>query len=467
MTDSPPAERGARTALEGARVAAGRGPVVWGTAVAAYAVAVLHRSSLGVAGAEAAARFDVGATVLSTFVVVQLAVYAAMQIPVGVLLDRFGSRALIASGAALMAVGQVLLGTAHGLGTAIAARVLIGAGDAATWISVIRLVALWFPPRRVPLFTQLTGMAGHLGQLAAAVPLVAVLEARGWASTFVGLGAVGALAAVLVWGVVRDAPVGARPAGPHGVRATLGEALRTPGTWLGFFSHALGQFPPTVFLLLWGFPFLRAQGLSATGAAGLMSLAVVAGVTVGPVVGVLTGRHPLRRSWMVLVVGVAVALAWAAVLVHPGRSPLWLLAVLVVVMGAAAPTAAIGFDFARTFNPTSRLGTASGVVNVGGFSTAVVTVLAVGVVLDVAGDGAWTLEAFRAAFAVQAVPWLACFAGVLVARRRTRRAMAADGVVVPPFREVLARLVARRRARRRAEAAARRLRRPWRGRALR
>src|SRR5450756_2539506 len=135
--------------------------LVWGAAVAAYGVAVLHRSSLGVAGVQAVDRFDVGAAVLSTFVVVQLAVYAGMQVPVGVLLDRYGSRVLIAGGAVLMAVGQVLLGVVDDLPSAYLARVLIGAGDAAAFISVLRLVAVWFPARRVPLFTQLTGIVWH------------------------------------------------------------------------------------------------------------------------------------------------------------------------------------------------------------------------------------------------------------------------------------------------------------------
>ncbi len=420
------------------------GPVVWGAAVVAYAVAVLHRASLGVAGPQAVERFDVGAAVLSTFVVVQLGVYAGLQVPVGVLLDRFGSRALIAGGAALMATGQVLLGVAANLPTAYVARVLIGAGDAATFISVIRLVALWFPARRVPLLTQLTGMAGHLGQLTASVPLVAVLGRWHWERTFVGLGAVGALAAVLAWAVVRDGP-GGHAASPGSVRTHLRGAVTTPGTWLGFWSHALGTFPVAVFLLLWGYPFLIAQGLSAQQAGALMSLAVVAAVVSGPVIGVLTGRHPLRRSWMVLAVGGAVALAWAAVLVHPGRSPVWLLAVLVVVIGIGGPTSAIGFDYARTFNPSGRLGTASGLVNVGGFSTAVVSVLAVGVALDLVADGrTWGVDDFRVAFTVQAVPWLASVVGVLVTRRRTRRLMAADGVVVPPVREVLTRRRRRR-----------------------
>ena len=409
-----------------------------------YAVAVLHRGSLGVAGVEAVDRFGIGGTVLSTFVVVQLAVYAWLQVPVGVLLDRFGSRALIASGALVMAAGQLLLASADTLPPAYLARVLIGAGDAATFISVIRLVPTWFPARRVPLLTQLTGLVGQLGQLAAAIPLAAAVHLRGWSSAFTGLACVGLLAALLAWSVVRDAPPGTEARRSRaGLVAPLREAARAPGTWLGFWSHALTQFSMTVFVLLWGYPFLvSAQGLRPGQASALLTLNVVAAMASGPLIGVLTGRHPLRRSWMVLTIAGATAAAWAAVLLQPGASPLWLLVVLVVVLGVGGPGSAIGFDFARTSNPSGRLGTATGLVNMGGFSAAVVSVLAVGVVLDLAaarGAPALSLEAFRPAFAVMAVPWAVALVGVLVTRRATRRRMLQDGVAVPPVREAYAR----------------------------
>ncbi|HEY3436503.1 MAG TPA: MFS transporter, partial [Actinotalea sp.] len=343
--------------------------------MAVYAVAVLHRSSLGVAGVAAVERFGIGGTVLSTFVVVQLAVYTWLQVPVGVLLDRFGSRILISCGAVVMASGQLLLGVAHTLPLAYAARVLIGAGDAATFISVIRLVPSWFPTHRVPLFTQLTGLVGQLGQVAAAIPLVAVLHLRGWTTAFVGLAAVGALAALLGWTVVRDVPAGVVVArSRRGFVTPLREAAATPGTWLGFWTHAVTQFSMTVFVLLWGYPFLvSAQGLSPAQASGLLTMNVGAAITSGPLIGVLTGRHPLRRSWMVLTIACATAVMWAAVLLQPGRSPLWLLVMLVLVLGVAGPGSAIGFDFARTSNPEGRLGTATGLVNMGGFSAAVLS----------------------------------------------------------------------------------------------
>lgn len=429
-----------------------RATVVWGVAVAAYVVAVLHRTSFGVMGVEAVDRFAVGATVLASFVVVQVGVYAALQVPMGLLLDRYGPRALITVGALLMAAGQLLLGVATDVPGALAARVLVGAGDAATFISVLRVVAVWFPPRRVPLVTQLTGLVGQLGQVASAVPLVAVLHLAGWTPTFVGLAAVGVVVAVAVLAGVRDAPPGTVVVrGTGGVLVPLRAVLGTPGTWLGVWSHAATQFPQTVVVLLWGFPFLTvAQGLPPGQAAAVLTVNVAAVVVAGPVIGVLTGRHPLRRSWMVLATAGAALAAWTAVLVRPGPSPLWLLVLLVAVTGVGGPASVVGFDYARTANPPHRLGTATAFVNGAGFAVSVASLLLVGVVLDAAtrsGAEPLSLEAFRWGFGVLVVPWLLTVTGVLVSRARTRAALRADGVVVPPLREALGRRRRRPRAR--------------------
>jgi MFS family permease len=112
---------------------------VWAVGLSAYVVAVLHRTSLGVAGLDAQVRFDIGAGALGSFAVLQLLVYAGLQVPVGVLLDRFGSVRLVVGGALIMAAGQALMAFSDGVTGAVFARVLVGAGDAMTFISVLRL----------------------------------------------------------------------------------------------------------------------------------------------------------------------------------------------------------------------------------------------------------------------------------------------------------------------------------------
>ncbi|WP_448628111.1 MFS transporter [Geodermatophilus sp. URMC 64] len=418
-----------------------RAYAVWLVGLFAYAVAVFHRGSLGVAAVEAQHRFDAGASAISLFLVLQLAVYAAMQVPVGVALDRFGSRALIVSGAVTMAAGQLILALATDVPTAVAARVLIGAGDAMTFISLLRVIGLWFPGRTVPLITQLTGILGQLGQIAAAYPLVALLHATSWRSTFLGAAAAGVLAAVLVLAALRDAPPGTPRPGAADlaeVRRRLADTWREPGTRLGLYTHLVTQFSGTVFALLWGYPFLVVgQGLSPNTAAGLLTLLVVVGMGVGPLLGRLCGYWPLRRSNLVFGILMATATMWTVVLLWPGRAPLWLLVLLVVVLATNGPGSMIAFDYARTENPAERMGSASGVVNVGGFVASLLTILAVGAVLDLltpGGSTAYDLGAFRAAFAVQYVFWAIGLVGVLRHRRQVRARMARDGVVLVPLR---------------------------------
>jgi MFS family permease len=421
--------------------ASGRAYAVWAVGLLAYAVAVFHRASLGVAGVEAQERFSAGASAVSLFLVLQLAVYAGLQVPVGVALDRFGSRRMILAGALTMAAGQLVLALATDVPTAIAARVLVGAGDAMTFISVLRVIGFWFPGRTVPLMTQLTGILGQVGSIAAAYPLVALLHGTSWQTTFLGAAATGVVVAVLVLLALRDSPAGVEPAPVTGLgelRGNLVATWREPGTRIGLYTHLVTQFSATVFALLWGYPFLvLGQGLSPGVAASLLTLLVLVGMGVGPLFGRLCGYWPWRRSDLVFGILALTAGMWTVVLLWPGRAPLPLLVLLVVVLGTNGPGSMIGFDYARTENPAERMGSASGVVNVGGFVASLLTILAVGVVLDLLTPGsstAYGLDAFRAAFAVQYVFWAIGLVGVLRHRRALRARLARDGIVLAPLR---------------------------------
>ena len=140
-----------------------------------------------------------------------------------------------------------------------------------------------------------------------------------------------------------------------------------PGTRLGFFGHMGTQFSMMVFVLLWGVPYLvSAQGLSTAQAGGLMTIFVVCTILIGPVIGMLTMRHPMRRSWLLLGIIAANVTVWTVVLSLSGPAPLWLLVVLVVVLSADGPGSVVGFDIARTSNPSTNLGVAQSMVNIGG-----------------------------------------------------------------------------------------------------
>ena len=148
-------------------------------------------------------------------------------------------------------------------------------------------------------------------------------------------------------------------------------------------------------------------------------LFVLVGMAAGPVIGTLVQRFPLRRSYLVLgIIGVNAG-AWGLVLAWPGRAPLPVLVVLVMALGTGGPGSMIGFDYARTFNPPSRLGTATGVVNVGGFVASLVTIEIVGLILDArtGGHNTYGIDDFKIAMSVQYL----IFAVGLVADRKSTR----------------------------------------------
>ncbi|MGP9683006.1 MFS transporter [Brachybacterium sp. AOP3-A1-3] len=409
-----------------------RAHLVWAVGVFAYLCAVSGRASFGVASVEASARFGIDGAVLSLFGVVQLGTYAAAQIPAGLLLDRIGPRRMMVLGTVTMAAGQVLLAVATDVPTALVARLLTGVGDAATLISVVRLIATWFPTGQVPLFTQLATMIGQFGQAVAAVPFLALLVGAGWTAAWSSLAFLLLLSVLLVLAVVRDEPPGepgAAPPEPARPAQVLRDVFTSRAAWSGFFLHALTLASVNAFLFLWGVPFLTlGHGLSPAEVGTLLTVNVVIMVAIGPLIGVFTGRFPHHRARLGWIAGAVLSVAWVGTLLAPGQLAPWQLMPLIIALAVGSATCSVGFDLARTGVPRRAIGTATGMVNIGGYSFSLLSVLLVGVLLDVlAPDGAASLDDYRLALSSMGVLMAVAALGLLLTtRRRTARPRAAD-----------------------------------------
>ncbi|GAA4365570.1 MFS transporter [Nocardioides caricicola] len=407
---------------------------VWIVGLLVYLVAVFHRSSLAVAGLAATERFDISAAQLATFTMLQLLVYAAMQIPVGLAVDRFGSRSVLLTGTILITVAQAGFALAPSYSLALVARVFVGMGDAMTFICVLRLVSSWFPARRIPLVTQLTGTLGQLGAVAAAIPMTWALREVGWTRAYLATASLGLLLTAAILVVLWDAPGVRHLRGPAmsltAVRTSLAASWAHPGTRLGFWMHFSTQFSATALSLLWGYPFfVRGEGLSSGTAGALLTVMVLAVMCAGPILGWLVGAHPWHRSTTVLAIVSVIAGVWTVVLAWPGNAPLWLLVVLAVVVGVGGPASMIGFDLGRTSNPAERFASATGIINQGGFLASLVLVITIGLILDwrTPGDSdAYPPEAFRWAMSAQYVLWALGLTQVYRYRVKTRRVVDRD-----------------------------------------
>jgi sugar phosphate permease len=365
--------------------------IAWAIAIVVYVTSVFHRSVLGVAGLEAAHRFGVGPAALSTFTVLQVAVYASMQIPTGLLVDRFGPRFTLTCAAILLGIGEAGFGLAHSYPLALVARAVLGVGDAMTWVSVLRVAAAKFPARSYPLVVALSSMLGGFGNLAATVPLTLLLGAAGWLKTFAIAGLVTAAYAAVVATTLRVKPqhLTDGPAAPIGLRDVLRgvrTSWRVPGTRLGFWVHFATMVSPTTLGLLWGFPYLvNTQHLTTLEADDVLAGLVITGLVANPIIGAVTSRRREARVPIVVAGLIAALLTWAVLLGDPHRLPFGVLLVAFGLFAVGGPISAIGFALARDYNPMHRVGTATGVVNVGGFVATTVAALGVGLLVNLFG----------------------------------------------------------------------------------
>lgn len=405
--------------------------LVIGIGILAYFVAVAQRTSFGVASLEAADRFQATASQLSLFTMLQVFIYAGLQIPVGVLVDRLGSKVMVGVGAVLMGSGQLVLALAESIAWGVVGRVLVGAGDAATFICVLRIIPAWFSLSKAPMMTFLVGTVGNLGQLLSVVPFSALLGWAGWTVSFVALASLSVVTAVLVLALLRDTPDGASAGqSSWAIRQTwlsLVRCVRAPATALGFWVHFTVQFIGTVFALMWGYPYLQnAQGMSAGQASFVMTFFVLTNMALGMSIGQVVRKYPHRRLRIgFVVIGVGVS-AWAALILWPGTAPFVVVLAAVVAIAMSLPASMLAFNIVQSFTPRRYLGTVTGITNVGGFVASLCAIFLVGLTLDLQvawgwASSAYAPEAFRLAMAMQLVVTLVGAVGMLVSAAKVRR----------------------------------------------
>jgi MFS family permease len=386
--------------------------LILGSAVFAYFVTIVERSSMGVASLAASQRFSIGAASLSSLAVAQLAVYAAMQIPAGMILDRFGARKLIIFGSLMTGLGNLLVAVSPMLALAVAGRMIVGFGDAFVFVSMIRLINGWVSGPRATRLTQLFANLGQLGQIASAVPFAYLLGVSGWTPAFTATASLAFLAAGLGFIALKDEPQAPEDSDrPSTIFRQFLENLADPFTRKAFWVHFTLQSSGSVFILLWGYPFLvQGEGIPAGLASILLASFVFIGFAVGPLLSHICVTYPERRNLLVTGVFAVTVTAWLLVLMTPGKNPLWQIVLLVLVLGIGGPASMAAFDYSRTSIPKYRLGSSNGIINSGGFVATFISMYLIGLALDqiraaniLENSGLYSLEAFKHAFPVELI----------------------------------------------------------------
>jgi predicted MFS family arabinose efflux permease len=350
--------------------------------LAGYFVSYVYRSANAILGPELAREFGLDAAALGLLTGVYFLAFALFQLPLGLLLDRYGPRRVNATLLALAAAGALAFTLARSPAELVAARAAIGIGVSAGLMASLAAFALWLPAGRLATMNGVAFASGMLGAIAATVPLELALRAFGWRAAFAALIALNVVVCLLLWFVVPER----RPAQhPPALRAQLAGFVaigRDPAFWRIALCVGASQAAAVSLATLWVATWLRdVAGYTQAEVARallLFSLAMIAGfLGFGRAADRLArrGADPLA----LLAAGVAVAsvcLALLALGVRSGALVLW------CVFFGSTTSVTLAYAIYTRRHPKEMAGRANTALNVVVFAGMFAGQWAVGALLD-------------------------------------------------------------------------------------
>jgi MFS family permease len=375
-----------------------------GTLIAFYMVSQFMRNSVGVIAPDLAVELRLSAADIGLLSSAFFFSFAAVQLPLGIALDRFGPRRVLLVCAGITVAGAVLFAVASSAAGLIVARVLMGIGCSSSLMAPLALYAKRFPPERFATLTGLQLGLGTFGTLFATAPLAYAAAGIGWRATFRVVGGLTLLGALLVAIVVR----GDKPAGA-GHRETLREniaglaaVLRTPSVGSLFLMHWTGYATFALLVGLWGAPYLTdVYGYDLKARGNLLLLPVIAQIVGsllwGPMDRVL-GSHKLP---VLAGAGLTILTLFAVGLI--GTLPFVPLVLWLVAFGFFSAYTPVMMAHGKSLFPPHLVGRGITLLNMGTMAGVFFSQALTGVVIDLfprAGE-AYPLDAFRAVFALQ------------------------------------------------------------------
>ena len=392
---------------------------------AAYVLSFFHRVAPAAIAGDLAQAFHTSGVALGVLAATYFYVYTVMQVPTGVLVDRFGTRRIVTLGGVLAGAGSVAFGAAPTFAVATIGRTLVGLGVSVMFVALLKLVAEWFREREFATMAGVTVFLGNMGAILSAAPLAWLVTVVSWRGVFVAAGLVSVVLGILCWFFVHDRPQDVGLASPHEFPAAthrsatpwqtgLLEVMRNRCSWPGFFANIGLAGTLLTFAGLWGVPYLvQAHGMARTTATWHTS-AMLLGFALGAMtVGIVSDR--LRRRKPVLLTLAAVyCVSWLPWVLGTSM-PTAVSLLLCFAMGVAGSAFTLTLANAKEVNRPAFAGMAVSLVNTGVFLGAAILQPLLGWILDRASGGAGAHAAgpdeFRVAIGALAVASLVGLAG--------------------------------------------------------
>ena len=355
--------------------------------------------------------------------------YAPMQLPAGVLFDRYGPRKLMTFALLLCAAGSFFFASTDQLITAGLGRFLIGIGSAFSFIGVLVLVSRWFKPTQFALLAGIAQLMSSIGAMFGEMPLAKLIDLVGWRNASFILSRSGVGLAALMWTIIRDYPKPPTHVEPKRKLIDewrrLHDVCRRSYTWItGLYACAIWT-PIAVFGALWGVPYLQQKfQISVLVASGLCSMIWI-GIGIGsPLLGWVSDYFYSRR--LALAISSILGLAATICLLYVSGLSIQSMYLVLFVLGLGAGGQTVSFAVVKDNNPPELVGTASGFNNLSVLIGGAVFQPLVGVFLNhsagwqlIDGVSVYSIESFNSALLVMPGSFLISLLIVLFVLKET------------------------------------------------
>ncbi|KTD42512.1 major facilitator family transporter [Legionella quateirensis] len=342
------------------------GWLICGLGAVFYSYEYLLRIAPSVMEHSLRAHFNLSASGFGLLSSVYYFAYVPMQLPVGVMLDRYGPKRLLTVACLICVVGTFLFTGTSIFWVAALGRFFVGFGSAFAFVGVLKLATIWLPENRLALVSGMTSALGPIGAMLGDNFLEIFVEQMGWIKTLNVTALFGIALTFVLWFGIHDRKGHHRNSGTVSSfkkgMIDLGIIIRNKQIWVNGMYGCLVYLPTTVFAELWGIPYLRhAHGLSAQGAGLANSLLFLGFILGAPLMGYISDRL-YRRKFPMLIGAGGAAIVMMMILYLPGLNETNIQS-LMFLLGLLYSSQAIVFAVGRELSPGEAAGTAMAVTN--------------------------------------------------------------------------------------------------------
>ena len=391
--------------------------VFWGILAITFLLVNIYRLSTAVIAEDLMEAFRTTGAQLGTIHATFFIVYAVMQIPTGVLVDRLGPRIIATAGAIVMNLGIVWFALAESYLGALGGRFLIGLGGSVIFVAILRFAASWFPAHKFGTMNGLSFALAGIGGILATTPFAIMVSATGWREGLLLLAGIGLVVATVTFVVVRDSPIRAGlepiPNTPEPVRVSLPEAreylgiiLRDRSTWLvSVLLFCTGGINLTLFGL-WGIPYVVQVYDTSVTYASMFTLLGGLGMLVGPPAFGRLSDAVGRRTELILIGGFVYTLVLGIIAIN-GNPPQPVVATAFFITGALNGVFVLTYPLIKERYDGRAAGISLGTINGATFFGAAAFPALMGIALDsywtgelVGGVRVYTVTGYQIAFVI-------------------------------------------------------------------